>query len=53
MDLIPTTQHMLDNYDPLTIEEKNRLWKLILKKAAVYKTPHGELSVHIYPKLPK
>ena len=23
---IPTTQHILDNYDTLTIAEKNRLW---------------------------
>lgn len=53
MELIPTTQHILDNYDVLTIAEKNRLWKLVLKKATVYRTPDGELSVHIYPKLPK
>jgi hypothetical protein len=43
----------LGNYDILTTEEKNRLWKLLLKKATLYRTPAGELSVHIYPKLPK
>ena len=53
MEIIPTTQYILDNYDILTIAEKNRLWKLVLKKATVYRTPEGELSVHIYPKLPK
>ena len=53
MDIIPTTQHILDNYDILTTEEKNRLWKLVLKKATLYRTPQGELSVHIYPKLPR
>lgn len=53
MEIIPTTQHILDNYDVLTIAEKNRLWKLVLKKATVYRKPDGELSVHIYPKLPK
>ncbi len=52
-EIIPTTQHILDNYDVLTIAEKNRLWKLVLKKATVYRTPEGELSVHIYPNLPK
>ena len=52
-DIIPTTQHILDNYDVLSIEEKNRLWKLVLQKATVYRTPDGELSVHIYPKLPR
>ena len=53
MEIIPTTQHILDNYDVLTIAEKNRLWKLVMKKTTVYRSPDGELSVHIYPKLPK
>ena len=52
-DIIPTTQHILDNYNVLTTEEKNRLWKLVLRKVTAYRTPEGELSVHIYPKLPK
>ena len=53
MDIIPTAQHILDNYDILTTTEKNRLWKLVLEKATLYRTPAGELSVHIYPRLPK
>ena len=53
IDLVPTTQHILDHYDSLSTEEKNRLWKLVLQKATVYRTPDGKLSVHIYPKLPK
>ena len=51
--IIPATQHILDNYNILTAAEKNRLWKLVLQKATVYRTPDGELSVHIYPNLPK
>ena len=53
MDIIPTTQQILNNYDVLTMAEKNRLWKLVLKKTTVYRTPAGELSVHIYPRLLK
>ena len=53
MDIIPTAQHILDNYDILTTTEKNRLWKLVLEKTTLYRTPAGELRVHIYPKLPK
>ena len=53
IEIIPTTQHILDNYDHLTTEEKNRLWKLVLQKVTVFRTPEGELSVHIYPKLPR
>ena len=37
----------------LNAAEKNRLWKLVLQKATVYRTPDGELSVHIYPNLPR
>lgn len=51
--IIPATQHILGNYSILTVSEKNRLWKLVLQKATVYRTPDGELSVHIYPNLPK
>lgn len=52
-EVIPMTQHILDNYDVLTIAGKNRLCKLVMKKATIYRTPDGELSVHIYPKLPR
>lgn len=51
--IIPAAQHILDHYSILTVAEKNRLWKLILKKATVYRSPDGELSVHIYPNLPR
>ena len=50
--IIPTTQHILDNYDTLTIAEKNRLWKLVMPKATVYRSPGNELTVNIYPNLP-
>ena len=51
--LIPTTQHILESYAILTTAEKNQLWKLVIKKATVYRTPEGEMSIHIYPNLPK
>ncbi|MCD8105746.1 MAG: hypothetical protein LUF35_12300 [Lachnospiraceae bacterium] len=52
-EIIPAAQKLLDSYQQLTIPEKNRLWKLILEKATIYRTPEGEISLHIYPKLPK
>ena len=51
--IIPTTQHILENYDSFSTEEQNRLWKLVMQKATVYRNQDGELTVHIYPKLPK
>jgi len=53
IQIIPTAQHILDNYDTLTIAEKNRLWKLVMPKATVYRSPDNELTVNIYPNLPK
>ena len=52
-NIIPTTQHMLDIYDILNPEEKNRLWKIVLEKITVYKTKSDEFSLHIYPKVPR
>ena len=53
LQIIPTTQHILDNYDILTILEKNQLWKLVLKKVTVYRSRDDELSIQLYPNLPK
>lgn len=52
-ELIPTTQHILDSYDALTVEEKNSLWKLVMRRATIYREPEGEVRIHIYPNLPK
>lgn len=52
-EIIPTTQHILDNYEHLSVVEKNNLWQVVLEKITVYRTPEaGEFSMHIYPKLP-
>lgn len=51
--IIPTTQHILESYPFLGTEEKNRLWKLVMKKATVYRSPDDKLTVNIYPNLPK
>lgn len=51
-EIIPTTQHILDSYPQLSVEEKNRLWKIVMERITAYRTPDGEVSIHIYPKLP-
>lgn len=51
--IIPTTQHILENYPRLNTLEKNQLWKLVMKKATIYRSPDGEVSLHIYPNIPK
>ena len=52
-ELIPTTQHILDSYDALTVEEKNSLWKLVMRRATIYREPEGDVHIHIYPNLPR
>ena len=51
--IIPTTQHIPESYPLLTPAEKKRLWKLVMKKATVYRSPDDKLTVNIYPNLPK
>ena len=51
--IIPMTQHILDSYPMLTPAEKNQLWKLVMKKATVYRSQDDILTVNIYPNLPK
>ena len=54
LEIIPTTQSILDNYDILNPAQKNALWKLVLKKAAMYRgETKGELRVKLYPNLPR
>lgn len=50
--IIPTTQRILDSYSHLSVLEKNTLWKIVLEKITVFRTPDGEFSLHVYPKLP-
>lgn len=52
-ELIPTTQHILDSYDALTVEEKNGLWKLVMRRATIYREPEGEVRIKIFPNLPR
>ena len=52
-ELIPTTQHILDSYDALTVEEKNGLWKLVMRRATIYREPEGEVRIQIFPTLPR
>ena len=51
--IIPTTQHILDSYPSLSPAEKNQLWKLVMTKATVYRSQDDQLTIHIYPNLPK
>lgn len=54
LNIIPTTQKLLDNYDDLTAKEKNDLWKEVLYQVTFRKTEKkGKFDITIYPKLPR
>lgn len=54
LNIIPTTQRLLDNYDTMTPKEKNDLWKEVLHKVTYKKTEaRGKFEIVIYPKLSK
>lgn len=51
--IVPTVKHILDDYDKLDVETKNRLLKMVVKKITYYRKRGGdEISVKIYPLLP-
>lgn len=50
--IIPTAQKLLDNYEHMTAEEQNRLWKVVLEKVTAEKTErNGEVKIKIYPRI--
>lgn len=54
-EFIPLTQGLLDSYDTLEPQEKNRIWKVLLEKVTYYRKPGAskdDFEVHIYPKIP-
>lgn len=51
-EIIPATQQILDRYSQMSVVEKNSLWKIVMEKITMYRTPDGVFSMNIYPKLP-
>ena len=50
---LPATLRVLDYYEDLTAEEKNRLWKLLMKKITYFRDPTdpNKIEIRLYPKL--
>lgn len=53
VQLIPTTETLLDSYDDMTVQERNLLLKNILQKITYRKTPDGRIEIDLYPLLPQ
>lgn len=51
-EIIPKTQHLLDNYDGMTPQQKNDLWKEVVEKIELFAEPkQKDFHIKIYPKL--
>ena len=53
VNFIPSAQRLLDNYDQLSVKEKNMLWKEVLEKVTVFRSQSDEINIQIYPRLPQ
>ena len=52
INIIPTTQHLLDSYSYMNVEEKNALWKEVLHKVTYYKSERGgRFTIRLFPKI--
>ena len=47
------TEELLDSYEDLTPEEKNRMLHTILQKITYWKGPEGRVEIDLYPRLPR
>ena len=45
---LPATTHILDYYDRMTPEEKNRLWKLLMEKTTYHQNPEKPDRIEIH-----
>lgn len=51
--LIPQTEELLQSYNDMTPEEKNKLLKAILYKIEYKREPGGKIEIDLYPRLPR
>lgn len=52
-NLAPQTQRLLDSYEDMTPQERNKLLKEILYRVEYTKETSGPIEIDIYPRLPK
>lgn len=48
--LIPTTQNLLDNYNILTVKQKNERLKDIVSKIEYHRKSQGEIEIELHPR---
>ena len=51
--LIPNTEALLDSYEAMTAEERNKLLKVILCRIEYQKGPEGKIVIDLFPQLPR
>ncbi len=51
--LVPHTEELLDSYEQMTVPERNALLKEILQKIEYRKNEKGEITIDLFPRLPR
>lgn len=51
-EIIPKVQHLLDNYDVMSAQQKNDLWKEVLEKVELIAEPkQKDFHINLFPKI--
>ena len=51
--LVPQTEKLLESYDEMSVEERNKILKEVLHKIVYKKENGGKICIDLYPRLPK
>lgn len=52
-NLVPQTEKLLESYDEMSIEERNKILKEVLHRIEYKKEGKGKICIDLYPRLPR
>ena len=52
-NLVPQTEKLLESYDEMSIDERNKILKEVLHKIEYKKESRGKICIDLYPRLPR
>ena len=52
-NLVPQTEKLLESYDEMSVDERNKILKEVLHKIEYKKEKDGKICIDLYPRLPR
>ena len=52
-NLVPQTEKLLESYDKMSVDERNKILKEVLHKIEYKKESCGKICIDLYPRLPR